>query len=353
MRRLCLIVWIGLGWLLTACQTLDDGPIVLDTIQSRQDVITVPYTLMDSGLILLPVRLSEKSTDIDYLIMDTGATRSALYRKKVRALELEQVGNAPVQLFGMVETGMFPEVTIPFFKMGTMQRKNLSVLSINNRDFDAGTTPLPVGLIGMDILKDYRIYFDPMTQLISFIPLSVPAPEFGVEWDKIEIVKNPYTDRDWGLGFIKMRFTGALIPALIDTGSEFNIMNWKAVRSPRLNAMRRRMRDSWELQGAVGKFDPTLKAKVGSFRAGQKFWKDREFIVMGFDSLHVLSANENPFVIAGVDLFVKSPFWLDLKAGQLLIKTDRNVTFHEIDRTLKIKRIYPTRIPAGTVLQGD
>ena len=85
----------------------------------------------------------------------------------------------------------------------------------------------------------------------------------------------------------------------MDTGAQFNMMNWNINRFPKLRTIKRKLRRNWVLQGAVGSFKPVSRIKAENARAGQKFWPESEFLVFDFESLNVLGIDGKPFVIAG------------------------------------------------------
>jgi len=102
------------------------------------------------------------------------------------------------------------------------------------------------------------------------------------------------------------------------------MMNWNTQRFPRLRAVKKRLRQNWEIQGAVGTFKPVTKILSKNARTGQKFWGDHEFLVLDFESLNVLGIDGKPFVIAGIPLFSEAAVLLDFENDKLYFAPDGN-----------------------------
>ena len=120
--------------------------------------------------------------------------------------------------------------------------------------------------------------------------------------------------------FIELRVDGRKTPALLDTGSEFNAMNWNSASYTQAKHLRRKLRKDWALQGANGTFDPVAKANLKLIRSGQKFWEDKDFIIMDFKSLDILGAEDDPFIIVGMNLLAEETVVLDFENNIMAIK---------------------------------
>ena len=75
------------------------------------------------------------------------------------------------------------------------------------------------------------------------------------------------------------------------------------------------------MQGAVGVFKPQTKIRLRHFRGGQKFWEDKDFIVMDFESLDILGVADQPFIIAGMNLFAGETIFIDFERNFLAIES--------------------------------
>jgi len=75
------------------------------------------------------------------------------------------------------------------------------------------------------------------------------------------------------------------------------------------------------MQGAVGVFKPRTKVRLESFRGGQKFWSNKDFIILDFESLDILGVADQPFIIAGMNLFAGEAIFIDFERNFLAIES--------------------------------
>lgn len=283
----------------------------------RPDIINLPIIKSENGLILVPTSIDEG--DPVLMIIDTGATRSAIYQSFYQRLGLEKT-HETVQIHGMVESGIRPEIQLPYLDLDNKRIENLTFAVLEKFAQKSKSSDKIGGLIGLDILDSFYLFFDHERQILSLIPIKYPPPILPSSWSRVVLSSNPYIDDGRTLKYFNVRVTGKLVPALFDTGSEFNLINWPAIKHPHILTTRRKLEDQWRLAGAVGKFDPRTKVKLVGFRSDQKFWSGRDFLVLDFESLHKLGVKDRPFIIAGTNMFTKSTFWLDLRGGEIVFK---------------------------------
>ena len=283
----------------------------------RSDIINLPFKLSEQGLIIVTAHIDD-GPPIS-MIIDTGATRSAIYDHVEQRLGLQK-SDKTIQVHGMVQSGSRPKQTLPYIKLGHHKIDNFTVAVLQKFNEESDNSIKLDGLIGLDILYNFYIFFDHQNKILSLIPPQYSPPELPPSWPRVSLKSNPYLEDGLPLKYFDVRISGQIIPALLDIGSEFNLVNWPAIRHPRIWTTRRRLKEEWEISGAIGKFDPKVKVKLKDFRSGQKFWDTQNFLILSLESLDVLGVNDQPFMIAGVDMIAGGTFWLDFKAEQIAFK---------------------------------
>ncbi len=311
--KLSFFVVIFQIFLLSACQSLSGTEYKpLDKLLAKSSVIASPIVVGNRGLLFVPLSVAENT---GYFLIDTAATQSAVFENTRLGLlsRSQSIGSANV--FGLVEKGNYPLIYV----------KDLSVASRNippqdfvvlperkNQVFPDGINHYD-GLIGMDFLVKFNLFVDPDQGQIYFVPRELPQPDIVQSWTPVQLLNNPNSELGKELRFFDLRVGNQLIPALLDTGSDFNIVNWQATQIPELKRLKRRLRQEWELQGASGVFDPAIKIDVKTLRAGQMRWGRKEFIVMDFDHLDGVGFKDEPVVIAGAPLLQGKRYYVDFK----------------------------------------
>ncbi len=259
------------------------------------------------------------SHDLDFLV-DTGATKSALYKSSVRKLGYSEDTNSFMKIHGMNQMEDRPSLLVPYIQLGHEQFANINMAILEDRKSPIDLVRVPDGLIGMDVLQEFRIFVDARSKTFNLIPKSMPAPLIPTKWQTVVLRENPFLEDKYNLHFLEIRLGNHLIPALLDTGSEENLMNWNVSMFPQLRRARKKMREKWMIEGAVGVFKPQHLVKAENIRSGQKYWRRSEFVVMEFDGLDILGIKDQPFLIAGSALFVDQTFYLDFAENIIRFK---------------------------------
>ena len=308
----------------SSCETLssqDVSGINLTQLLKRPDVVTVTYIQNRNGLFAVPVEVDE----ITHLFMiDTGATKSAIFNDQLDSFEHSESEYKFANVFGMIETGQRPIVKIKNLRIGARDLSGLDVAVLPERELigdDVRDVAL-AGLIGMDVLKGFNFYVSAETQTISFIPVKYPAPKLTETWKRVPLYHNPNAIIDKSLHFFDIRVGNHLLPAILDTGAEFNVVNWAATEIPEINRLKKKLRQEWRVQGAVGDFDPAIRVKVNGLKAGSKEWGVNEFIVMNFSHMNTLGFDDKPLVIAGANLMGNNGFYISFDQNLLLLAPD-------------------------------
>lgn len=293
--------------------------IALSKLERKKDVIALPYKLNKYGLIYVPIE-TEKGTK--FFLVDTGATRSALFRGQADALIKSGTHYSSAQIIGLASSGRFPLIALNDIKIGKRKFSKTSFAVLPERPEENGSIN-HAGLIGMDILQGFNMFVNSETNTMYLIPEKYPKPENVSGWTPVHLYNHTNLS-DKNLHFFDLRVGGHLIPTVLDTGAEFNIINWDATIIPQLKRLKRRLVQEWEINGAIGDFDPAIKLDVTRMRAGRKRWQKNEFVIMNFDHMDSLGFADKPLAIAGMDIFARKSFYLDLAGDQILFPPDSN-----------------------------
>lgn len=321
MRYMALCVFTAL---MTGCETSEitsSQSSTLSKLLGQKDVVTLPYRREADGLFLVPVGTDEGPRNF---LIDTGATRSAIFKGGTSYLYSEPNKEEFANIYGLIETGQRPIVALRNVTLGTMDLSGIKVAILPKREQDDFTrlpNP-PTGLIGMDIIDEHAIYVDIDNHTISFIPEKYEAPLKVKNWVKINLYHNPNAVLQRNLHFFDLRVGNHLMPAVLDTGAEFNIINWDATKIPEIRRLKKQLRETWKVQGAIGTFDPAVRIKVNGMKAGPKRWGVHDFIVMNFKHMDGLGYEDKPLVIAGSKMLGERSFYIDFALNELRIEPE-------------------------------
>lgn len=320
MGRFFMFKYLASAALLSACATPPPTSIDLAEALDKDIAIPIPMSLTEKGLVVLEdVKVNGRSMDF---VMDTGATQSAIFESSLKRLDLNLTSLNQTMVHGMMKSKEHRVINLGNVEIGPLEFLAKPMIILDDREFGFGSTERFDGLIGMDVLSDYQLYVSPQKGVLRLIPnrTEVFVPN---SWQRVNLIANPFLADDRNLHFIELRVDGRKTPAMLDLGSEFSAMNWSSASFAQTRPIRKRLRKEWELQGAVGTFNPTAKIMIERLRSGQKFWEKRNFIIMDFDSLDVLGVADEPFVILGMNFFREEEFFLDFERNLLALKPRR------------------------------
>ncbi len=287
-----------------------------DVVNSNRS-ISIPINISEDGLIFFDkVRVGE--TDYRFLL-DTGATQSAIFETTLSRSDLHVEPSANTLVHGMVTSAQLPTIEVSNIELGSLIFTQKTLIVLPDRDEIFKSTDAFDGIIGMDILASYQIYVSPGISELKLIPNDIVVTP-PVSWDRMDLIANPFKNDNRNLHFIEVRVAGKIRPALVDTGSEFSVMNWNSAQYAQVKSLKNRMRKKWEMQGATGTFKPVAKVTLETLRSGQKFWSNKDFLVMDFDSLETLGLSDDPFLIVGMNLFKDETFLIDFERNYIAIK---------------------------------
>jgi len=316
MDRFWIVIIIAFALLLSACATPQETRLTLEDALAGKSAISIPMRVTEKGLIVLEdIEIDGRNLD---MVLDTGATQSAIFQSALNRLNLNLSSDSDTMVHGMIQSKSRRVVNIPKLRVGPLQYLNKPMVVLDDREPDFRKLDIYDGLIGMDILSKYQVYISPTNDELRFISNETPV-FVSYFWPRIFLKENPFQIDDRTLHFMEIRVDGRNTPAMLDTGAEFSAMNWPAATYAQAKPIRKRLREQWELQGAVGVFRPTARVRMDRIRGGQIFWDDKEFIIMDFDSLDVLGIDNKPFIIAGMNLFSEETIFMDFERGFLTI----------------------------------
>lgn len=311
-----IFISIMMGGAITACASAPK-PYGLTLTDIEQDRRVITYDLPPTKFGRMVVEVGMPDGQSTMMMLDTGATRSAVFASESTRLGLTRLPGTTVRIHGMVGSGVQPVTKVPEMRLQGTVLRDVTLAILKNPDREARQKELHSGILGMDILSKFHLYVDGPQRILRLIPVGVGTPRVPTDWRIVDLEGNPFTEDGRALHFMKIRLGNSLTPALLDTGSELNLMNWNTSRFPQLRSLRRRLRETWVIEGANGTFDPVSKIGVDGFRAGQKRWGKDSFVVLNFDSLGILGMGDDAFVILGATALKNERYVLDFANDRL------------------------------------
>ncbi|MEM9810917.1 MAG: aspartyl protease family protein [Pseudomonadota bacterium] len=250
------------------------------------------------------------------MLVDTGSTRSAIFPSAAQAIGLTWSSDEEVLVRGLAQIVARPVLRDVSIVIGPYSFDDLCLVGLPDRE-----PPVFQGIIGLDILRRFVVVHDADRSQLVFVPREQFKPRILNRWNKLTFGPPPSGNESYGLGFVKARVAGQEITGLIDTGTSRTVSNWQAAAfSANVRALRRFLRQQWELAGANAPFRPQAVARYPDLQMGDFRWEAPLIILSDLATLDVLGADEAPFLIIGADMLGVRSFAFDAAGGSLIIE---------------------------------
>ena len=120
---------------------------------------------------------------------------------------------------------------------------------------------------------------------------------------------------------INLQINKITIPAILDLGAGFNLMNWRAAQAIKVKprgAMSRKV-----IYGAVEDARIVAELEVAKLGVENLHWRRRTFFISKFSIFEVLDLENQPAAIVGPGFFKDRDFVIDFVRGRLLVRAGR------------------------------
>lgn len=299
----------------SSCATPPAGHEKLRDVLADTQAVKVSAIFEEDGMVVLP-DVFVNGTRLSF-ILDTGATRSALFESQYKRLFASEVVPDQINVHGISTIGARPFVRVATLGLGSLTFNDLSLVILADRKKSSHYD----GLIGMDILEKYTLYFSRRNASLKLIPKDIKiVPPYS--WQTTSLHSNPFKEDGRNLHFFDVDLSGKKVPALLDTGTEYNLMNWGLKDNPDLRKVYNKLRDDWEYQGAIGDFRPSIKVRVGWLKSNDVIWQNMEFLVLNLDGLKILGMEDELLIIASLKFLENDEFLIDFERKILSVKPD-------------------------------
>lgn len=276
---------------------------------------SVGFTRLETGQYLLEVMVDQQGPFV--FMLDTAATRTCIFEKTQRKLGLTEIPDGEAFISGLTESRIRPTTKVSSISFGGRIFEDHNVVILE--DWDLPEQQID-GILGIELLDDLVLSFTHNGDRLRIRDRFNPQAIKFKGWDKIKLIPNPYPGEDYGLMFTGAKIGRSLIPTVLDTGANFTTISWSSVEGTRLEKEKKRLREEWTIQGAVGEFSPRLVVRLDKINIGGVVLPKHELLLMDLDDFPVNGNGKYPLIVAGIDLMGGQDFVLDFKEDKLYIK---------------------------------
>lgn len=304
---------------LSACSTSPDVErVALESVLASSHATALDYETSSGGLIVFELDLQE--TGPGAFILDTGATTSVIYRHSILPGTEVEIGG-DVRVHDMNFLANRPTARVEGFFIGQKEIEDINFAILDQPNYSDPLLRETKGVIGLDILTAYKVMIDPLEKKLYFIDAQSSTLKFDKNWSSIRLNERPFNKEVLGLHFLDLVVNGTEAFALLDTGSEFNVMNWNFQRLRKLRVKRQHLRKNWKVNGAIGEFRPEWSVFLEGIEFGRHGWPHQLFSVHRLDLFDTMDLEGKPIMIVGMPFFEGKTILIDFANDSMWIKT--------------------------------
>lgn len=279
-------------------------------IQAPEPRYVAPTSRDRIGRVWVPVYLNGKGPF--RMVLDSGATRSAVVASVAQRLGLDTGKSPPVRLRGVTGTSVVPTIKVDTLIVGDLQ------LSPTQLPIVADAFGGADGLLGLEGMADKRIYIDFHKDFINVSRSKGKPAEEG-------FTTLPLLRRGAQAMMVNATIGGVKVLAMLDTGAQASVGNMALYK-----ALERRFKTGEaskdEIWGATGDMQPGEGRLVSPIRLGAIEIRSAHIT---FGDLSIFShwqMTSEPALLVGIDILgLVDTLVIDYKRRELMIKVPGRV----------------------------
>lgn len=244
-----------------------------------------PTTRDRIGRVWVPVYLNDKGPF--RLVLDSGATRTALVPSVITTLELQTGLTPPVMLRGVTGTAVTPTVHLERITVGDLQVGPSTVPIV--ADAFGGAE----GLLGSEGMRDKRIFIDFRHDFINISRSQ--NRRAGPGFDTI-----PFLKEDLKLLVVRVSIGGRQVLAIIDTGAQASVGNMALHQALRGRIGYKRSDDV--VTGATGATQTGIGVRVSPIAIGNLTIRDAHLTFGNLRIFEHWNMMNEPAIVIGMDI---------------------------------------------------
>ncbi|MFO1503567.1 MAG: retroviral-like aspartic protease family protein [Steroidobacteraceae bacterium] len=278
-------------------------------VQAPEPRYVAPTNRDRIGRVWVPVYINDKGPF--RLVLDSGATRSALTPKVAGMLDLPPNNSPPVMLRGVTGSAVAPTVRVDSISVG---------------DLYVGPSTVPIvedafggaeGLLGTDGMRGKRIFIDFRNDFINISNSRNRRAPAGFQ-------TVPFLKDDLNLLIVEATIGNLPVRAIIDTGAQASVGNL-ALRTALHRQVERNLRGLDQVTGATGDVQFGVGARISPIVIGELSIRDAHITFGDMRIFERWKMMDEPAVLIGMDILgLLDTLVIDYRRMELQIKRRRD-----------------------------
>ena len=274
-------------------------------VQAREPRYVAPTQRDKIGRVWVPVLINGKGPF--RLVLDSGATRSAVIPSVARELGIPLDLSPPVILRGVTGSAVVQTIQVDSLSVGDL------LIAPSTLPIVADAFGGAQGLLGMDGMNDKRIYIDFRNDFINVSYSRNLRAAYGFE-------ALPFLKTNMQLLMVNARVGSVPVKAIVDTGAQASVGN-AALREALASRYTRKEHSIDEITGATGDMQTGVGINVSPITMGNLTIRDAH---LTFGDLHIFELwdmGQEPALVLGMDIIgLMDTVVIDYKRREMQIR---------------------------------
>jgi predicted aspartyl protease len=275
----------------------------------REPRYVAPTTRDRIGRVWVPVHIDDRGPF--RMVLDSGATRSAVIPAVAQALNMPTNISPPVMLRGVTGSAVAPTIKVDSVSVGDLW-VGPAVLPIVEDAFGGAD-----GLLGTDGMQDMRIYIDFRNDFINISRSRNRRAATGFE-------AIPFLKDNTALLVVRAMVGNLPVLAIIDSGAQSSIGN-VSLKNALRRQVERNQRGEDEIKGATGDIQYGIGARISPIKIGTLEIRQAHIT---FGDMHIFDLwkiGDQPAILIGMDIIgLLDTLVIDYRRQEIHIKPRRN-----------------------------
>lgn len=279
--------------------------------QAAEPLASVPYRIAFNGWYAVDVTVNGEGPYS--FIVDTGATLTAVFENITFYQSFAPADGAERRVLGVTGAQNLPAALIGDIDVGGLHLKNHIGVIIPNWE---GPGPKPYGVLGLDFLSRYIVFFNTAEKRIEFYDPNNPPTDIMRDMTRTRLRYSKFNQQERGLYNITLKIAGRRIPCIFDLGAVGTMINYRAMRrllggvyidAPRATGVT----TGSKIRDVFGDEDIARAFRAGPIKVGRATWGTRVLIVYNAGIFQDLGLYNKSYGLLGSDLLRDRNFIID------------------------------------------
>lgn len=287
-------------------------------LRAAEPVATLPYELDYAGWITIDATINGRGPY--KFIIDTGSTITFAFSNLAAIENFQPTGGPNLHILGITAADELTPYRMGDVGLGGATLRDHVGVILPDWEKPRRT---PQGVIGLDFLRKYALFFDYSSKTISLYPHGGIPRSQTRKLRRIKLEPNDFGRASGSLftanGLVNVKHA----TFIIDLGSVSTLINYKAAEAIFAGVVSRDLGEGFTTGSRLRDiFDDRTHARtalLNRIQIGRVSWRHHGVWVYNAPFLDVLGVQRRAFGLAGVDLFADRDFALDFGENEMFV----------------------------------